>query len=65
MIGHIAKAITAFIVSGLIYLLGDVNVVHDISDDLEALIEAGLTALAVWAIPNWSWATGARRRPVQ
>lgn len=62
MLGYIAKAITAFVVSGLIYLIGDVDVVHSFGDELEAIILALLTALGVFAVPNQGAPT---RRVVQ
>lgn len=57
MLGYIAKAITALVVSGLIYWLGDVDLVNGMSDDIEAIVLAILTSLGVFAVPN----TGVRR----
>lgn len=60
MIGYIAKAITAFIVTLLVAWLGDIDVVHELATPLEAILTAALTALAVYAVPNW--ASGPVRR---
>lgn len=61
MLGYIAKAITAFIISGLVYLIGDVDVVHSAADEIEALILALLTALGVFAVPNTAPVARSRR----
>lgn len=52
MLGYIAKALTALIISGLVYLIGDVDVVNGWNDTIEAIVLAVLTALGVYAVPN-------------
>jgi chromate transport protein ChrA len=49
---YIAKAITAFVLTLLVYLIGDVNAVESLADEVEAIVAAILTGLGVYAVPN-------------
>lgn len=52
MLGHIAKAITAFIVVAVALFVGDEAAKGMNVDLLEGAVISILTALGVWAVPN-------------
>lgn len=52
MLGYIAKAITGGVLTALLYVIGDPDVVNSLGDEVETIVVSVLVGLGVFAVPN-------------